>query len=548
MILNKVSFVWILLALALSSCMKSQQADLIVHNAQIYSMNESNDTHQAMAIKDGKILELGADRQILNKYSSKRKVDAQLKPVYPGFIDAHCHFLAYGLRYNELDLSGVKSFDEVVTRTSDYSKSFEGDWLLGRGWDQNLWNDKSLPNKALLDSLFPTTPVVLTRIDGHALLANQKAMDLAGIKKSTPVEGGMIAMKNGEMTGVFIDNAMNLINSAIPDKNREQMAEALMTAQENCFATGLTSIHDAGLMWNEIEVIDSLHQTGDLKMNVYAMLSDHPENYEKYLASGPYKTEKLNVRSFKFYADGALGSRGACLMHPYSDVTDSSYYGFLLSDPQYFYDRAEDLSEAGFQMNTHCIGDSAVHLILDVYADALGGVNDKRWRIEHAQVVNRADFDKFGEYSIIPSVQPTHATSDMHWADERLGEERLKNAYAYLDLKKQLGWIPLGTDFPIEDISPFETFQSAVFRQDEDGEPEEGFQPENALSRIEALKGMTVWAALAGFEEEGKGSLVPGKRADFIILDKDLMSVSEEDVLKTEVLKTFVSGEEVYAR
>ena len=528
--------------------MKTQKADLIVHNAQIYSMNESNAIHQAMAVKDGEILELGPDRQILNKYQSKRKVDAQLKPVYPGFIDAHCHFLAYGLRSNELSLNNCKSFDELVERTKKYSENFQGEWIIGRGWDQNLWEDMSLPNKAALDSLFPNTPVVLTRIDGHALLANQAAIDRAEIDPNQTIDGGLIKKSANGLTGVFIDNAMNLINSAIPKDSKAAKVQALLDAQQECFELGLTSIHDAGLMWDEIEIIDSLQKSGDLKMNVYAMLSDSPENYEKYLQSGPYKTEKLNVSSFKFYADGALGSRGACLMSPYSDVRDSSYYGFLLSDPQYFYDRAQDLVEAGFQMNTHCIGDSAVHLILDVYAKALGGINDKRWRIEHAQVVVPADFDKFGELAIIPSVQPTHATSDMHWADDRLGEERIKNAYAYLDLKKQLGWIPLGTDFPIEDISPFETFQSAVFRQNEKGEPEEGFQTENALTRIEALKGMTIWAALAAFEEEQKGSLVAGKTADFIILNRDLMSVSEEDVLKTEVVKTFVSGEEVYTK
>jgi len=520
----------------------------VIYNARIYSMNESNAIHQALAVKDGKILELGPDRQILNKYKSDEKVDAQLKPVYPGFIDAHCHFLAYGLKINELNLANCKSFEEVLNRTVEYSKDFRGNWIEGYGWDQNLWESTSMPIKSDLDSLFPDTPIVLTRVDGHALLANKKAIELAGVEMNVQVDGGAVVRSGSEFTGLFIDNAMSLIYNAIPDKTHEEKIQALLDAQEMCFATGLTSIHEAGLMWDEVELIDSLQQSGDLKMKVYAMLSDHPENYGKFLSSGPYKTDRLNVRSFKFYADGALGSRGACLLRPYTDVLDSVYYGFLLSDPQYFYDRAEDLAEAGFQMNTHCIGDSAVNLILDVYESALNGVNDKRWRIEHAQVVNPSDFEKFGENTIIPSVQPTHATSDMHWADERLGEERLDNAYAYLELKKQLGWIPLGTDFPVEDISPFETFQSAVFRQNEKGEPESGFQMENALSRIEALKGMTIWAALAGFEEEEKGSLAKGKAADFIILDRDLISVSQEDVLKTEVVKTFSNGEEVYSR
>lgn len=538
----------LIIMMALLGCMKSENADLIIHNAQIYSLDESNSTFEAMAVKDGKIVELGPNRQILNKYRANKKVDAAMKSVYPGFIDAHCHFLAYGQSLNEVQLQGSQSFEEVLKRVKSFSKTFSGNWIIGRGWDQNLWRTNAFPNKAALDSLFPDTPVVLTRVDGHALLANQMAIDAAQVKSDVEMAGGVVESKNGELTGIFIDNAMGLILDSIPEKTTEQKAKALLDAQEKCFAVGLTTVDDAGLMWDEVELIDSLQKTGKLKMKVYAMLSDHPENYDRYLNAGPYKTDRLNVCSFKFYADGALGSRGACLVHPYSDVHDTAHYGFLLSEPEYFRQKAGELFNSGFQMNTHCIGDSAVKMVLNTYAEALGGMNDKRWRIEHAQVVRNEDFDLFGKYAIVPSVQPTHATSDMKWADERLGKDRLKRAYAYLELKKQLGWIPLGTDFPIEDISPFETFQSAVFRQNESGEPNEGFQKENALSRSDALKGMTIWAALSNFEENEKGSLEKGKAADFVILTRDLMSVSKQDILKTEVIKTFSNGEEVYSK
>jgi predicted amidohydrolase YtcJ len=319
-----------------------------------------------------------------------------------------------------------------------------------------------------------------------------------------------------------------------------------MKAQANCFEQGLTTVVDCGLNWNEVEKIDSLQKNGELKMRVYAMLSDAPQNYDWIFKRGRIKNPYLNVRSFKVYADGALGSRGAALLQPYSDRPD--WKGFLLSQPSHFDSVASLLYEKNFQMCTHAIGDSGNRTMLKIYARYLKGKNDRRWRIEHAQVVNPDDLDLFGQYSIIPSVQPTHATSDMYWARERLGEEREKGAYAFRQLKAQNGWIPLGTDFPVEDISPFKTFYAAVFRMDSAGFPKGGYQPENSLSRIDALRGMTIWAAKGNFEEEEKGSLEKGKYADFIMLDIDLMKADPDQVLNAKVLQTWVGGRVVYKR
>jgi predicted amidohydrolase YtcJ len=417
-----------------------------------------------------------------------------------------------------------------------------GSWIVGRGWDQNDWDIKEYPTNEKLNSLYPNTPVFLKRIDGHAALVNETALRLAGINEKTKISGGEFILKDGKLTGVLIDNAVDLVSKVIPPPSKEQIQKALLAAQKNCFAVGLTTVDDAGLLKKEIEIIDELQKKGDLKMRMYVMLSDDTLNYTHYLKTGPYKTDKLNVRSFKFYADGALGSRGACLLLEYSDK--KSWKGFLLSEKKHFETYAKILAEKGFQMNTHCIGDSSDRIIAYIYAK--NQKPDSRWRIEHAQVVNKNDFDLFK--NITPSVQPTHATSDMYWAEERLGKERVKYAYAYKDLLKAAGMVALGTDFPVEDISPFKTFYAAVVRKDSKGFPENGFQIENALSREETIKGMTIWAAYSNFEEKEKGSLEPGKFADFIMLDTDLMKCKPEDILKTKVLSAYLGGRLVFEK
>lgn len=532
------------LLFVLLSCHQKEKADLLVYNATIYTVDSSFSTAEAMAIKDGKIVATGKTADLEKQYDYKEKLDAEGKFIYPGFIDAHAHFVGYGMSLQTVNLVGTNSWEECIERVKAFAAENKEGWITGRGWDQNDWDLKEFPNNEVLDTLFPDRPVLLTRIDGHAAIANAKALELAGINPGDTLTGGSIEEMEGSLTGILIDNAIDLVSAKIPNATKEQFKEALKDAEQNCFAMGLTTIDDCGLSYSNVEWIKELHTNGDLKMRLYVMLSDAKENYDYAAKNGMIKTDRLNVRSFKVYGDGALGSRGACLLEPYSDK--AGHYGFLLSKPEHFDSVANWLSEKQWQMCTHAIGDSGNRTILNIYAKYLKEKNDLRWRIEHAQVVNQNDFALFGKYSVIPSVQPTHATSDMYWAGDRLGAERVKGAYAYQQLLQQNGWMPLGTDFPVEDISTFKTFFAAVIRKDAKGWPANGYQTENALTREEAIRGMTIWAAKSNFEEKEKGSLEKGKFADFVILDRDLMKAAENDILQTVVLKTYLGGEKVY--
>lgn len=530
----------------LFSCSQKKKADLFVFNATIYTVDSSFSTAEAMVIADGKILATGSRAELEKEYDAKEQLDAGGKFIYPGFIDAHAHFVGYGNSLQRVNLAGTGSWEECLERVKAFAAENKEGWITGRGWDQNDWTLKEFPLNTALNELFPDRPVLLTRIDGHAAIANQKALELAGIKAGDTLTGGEIEEMEGTLTGVLIDNAVDLVSAKIPLQTEEQFKKALLAAQENCFATGLTTVDDCGLSYTSVESIKKLQEAGDLKMRLYVMLSDEKANYDYAEKNGKIKTERLNVRSFKMYGDGALGSRGACLLAPYSDKP--AHYGFLLSQPAHFDSVAQWSAAKGWQLCTHAIGDSGNRTMLSIYAKYLKGKNDLRWRIEHAQVVNPNDFSLFGANSIIPSVQPTHATSDMYWAGDRLGAEREKGAYAYKQLLQQNGWLPLGTDFPVEDISPFKTFYAAVARMDAKGWPAGGYQPENALGREETLRGMTIWAARSNFEEQEKGSLEKGKFADFILLDHDLMKIPAAAILQTVVLKTYLGGEKVYER
>ena len=534
------------LVFLLVSCSQKKKADLLVFNATIYTVDSLFSTAEAMVIKDGKILAVGKTADLEKEFDAKEKLDVKGKFIYPGFIDAHAHFVGYGNSLQRVKLAGTKSWDEVMEKVKEFAAENPpaGGWLLGRGWDQNDWQVKEFPRNDSLNKLFPDRPVLLTRIDGHAAIANQKALELAGINAGDTLSGGEIEDMEGTLTGILIDNAIDLVSSKIPAQTKEQFFEALKDAEKNCFAAGLTTIDDCGLSFEAVERIRTMQSKGDLKMRLYVMLSDEKENYDYLEKNGTIKTDRLNVRSIKVYADGALGSRGACLLQPYSDKP--GWTGFLLSSQAHFDSVANYIQQQGWQMCTHAIGDSGNRTILNIYAKYLKGKNDLRWRIEHAQVVNEKDFNLFGANSILPSVQPTHATSDMYWAIDRIGYERVHGAYAYKQLLQQNGWISLGTDFPVEDISPFKTFYAAVVRKDAKGWPDEGYQMENALTRDEALRGMTIWAAKANFEENEKGSLEKGKFADFVILDADIMKEAPEKLLDIKVLKTFLGGGKVY--
>jgi len=528
-----------------SSCI-NQRVDLIVHHAQIYTVNNEFATAEAMAVQDGKIVAIGTNDEILKVYQSDSLVDAKGAAVYPGFIDAHAHFLGYGQSLYSVDLMFVPSWEEAITRVKDFAAKHPGKgWIKGRGWDQNRFPGKQFPTNAELNALFPDRPVILERVDGHASIANDFALNLAGVKPGQTIEGGQFTMQDGKLTGLLVDNAVGVVEKNVPIATKDDYKDWLTAAQQNCFATGLTTITDCGLSPSDIDYIDALQKSNDLKMRLYVMLSDKPASYaSKYFTGGGYVTDRLSVKGVKVYGDGALGSRGACLLHPYSDKPDWS--GFLLSSPAHFDSIAAKLINTDFQMCTHAIGDSANRTILNVYAKYLKGKNDKRWRIEHAQIVHPADFHLFGDNSIVPSVQPTHGTSDMYWAGDRLGAERLKGGYAYKQLLEQNNWLPLGTDFPVEEINPFKTFLAAVARQDSKGFPADGFQMENALTREQTIRGMTIWAAKANRMEKQVGSLEVGKKADFIILDQDLMKVATDRILQIKVLKTYLNGERVH--
>lgn len=523
-----------------------QPVDLIVTNGVIYTVDSVFSKAEAFAVSDHRIAGVGTNREILDAYRSANILDLEGQFVYPGWIDAHCHFYGYSQNLGEAILTGTTSPEEILSILEEHHTKFPGPWLTGRGWDQNDWEVKAFPGKEILDARFGDVPVMLKRIDGHAAWVNSLALERAGITSATRVEGGDVILSNGEPSGILIDNAIDLVTRLIPPAGPQATVNALLRAQDSCFAVGLTSLHDAGLDRTIIELIDTLQKEGRLKMRVNAMLSATEENFSHFMENGPVRNDYLTIGTLKLFSDGALGSRGALLTEPYSD--DPGNRGLRLTPEGQLINHCRKAYEHNFQVATHAIGDEANRLMLKIYGEILGGGNDRRWRIEHAQVLHPEDIALFGLYNIVPSVQPTHATSDMYWAEERLGKERMAGAYAYKSLLDQNGWIPCGSDFPVEDINPLYGFYAAVARKDFEGYPEGGFLPENALSREEALRAMTIWAAKAAFEEDLKGSIESGKLADFVVTGKDIMSVPEEELFGVKVEETYSGGERVYNR
>ena len=535
----------------MAACTTRPTADYIITNARVYTADSLNTNAQAFAIKEGHFVAVGTTDAVTKAYSSDSIIDLKGQPVYPGFYDPHAHFLGLGQMLYQADLVGATSYAEVIARLKAYQKQHpDALWIIGRGWDQNDWPAtdspvRGFPTNKQLDEAFPNIPVACTRIDGHAILANTKALRLAQITGGTAMTGGDVILANGKPTGVLVDNAMQMVKRVIPQPDEAAKTRMLQAAEAMCLKLGLTTVSDAGLNRDDIDLVDKLHKNGKLRIRDYAMISLGEPNLEYYLKRGPYQTDRLTVRSFKLYADGALGSRGACLRKPYTDQPTTS--GFLLLAPKEL-DRAIGLlSKSGFQANTHCIGDSANHLILGLYGKYLTKKNDRRWRIEHAQVVSPEDVPMFGRYSIIPSVQPTHATSDMYWAEKRLGPIRVKGAYAFNDLLKQNKLISFGSDFPVEYVNPLFGFHAAVARQDAKNFPKGGFQPENAVSRQDALTAMTRWAAYSCFEDHLRGSIATGKQADFVVLDRDIMTAPNEQLRATEVRQTWIGGQRLYS-
>jgi predicted amidohydrolase YtcJ len=533
-------------------------ADVVLLNGNIYTVDKARPVASAIAVSRGRIIFVGsdADARKLGKESTN-VIDLRGATVVPGIIDAHAHLLGLGNTLRRVNLAGSASYDEVIARVQAWAKDVTpGEWILGRGWDQTRWPGREFPTHEALSRAFPNNPVVLDRIDGHAILANTKAMELAGVTAATtdPAGGRIIRLASGSPSGVFVDNAENLIGRAIPASTRADTRKAILAAIAEANRWGLTGVHDAGASAETIGIYEELAKAGNYNLRNYVMLSDPgalapAARGNPYLRRGPQSAlydGHLWIRAIKLYADGALGSRGAALLAPYADEPANS--GLLVSTPDHIRATAAAALRSGFQVNIHAIGDRGNRIALDAVEWALGLVPraNHRFRIEHAQVISPEDIPRFAKLGVIPSMQPTHQTSDMRWAEARVGPQRIRGAYAWRSLLNTGVVIPSGTDFPVEEVNPLLTFHAAVTRQDPTNWPAGGWYPEQRMSREEALQSMTIWPAYAGFQESVLGSLTPGKYADFVVLDRDIMQVPDTEILGTRVISTWIGGNRVY--
>jgi predicted amidohydrolase YtcJ len=545
----------VLLFPAFAAAQQQQPADLIITNARIYTVDETHPLADALAVRGGKVQFVGSSGAVMAlKGASTRMLDLGGKTVIPGMVDAHGHVDNLGLALRTVDLTGTTSYDEVVARVVARAKSTPaGQWIIGRGWDQNDWGDTRFPTHEKLSAAVPNNPVYLTRVDGHAGLANAAALKAAGITAQTkdPDGGHIERAADGSPAGVFVDNAQGLMRRVIPRPTRDEVKSEVQAAIAEGQKWGLTGVHDAGASAQTLEIYEELGKAHALNFRLYAMISDDSVTVAKWFARGPLVAgydSTLWIRSVKLYMDGALGSRGAALLDPYSDNPGTN--GLLVSKPEHIEAVAERALKAGFQVNTHAIGDRANRLVLDAYEQALKAVPvaDHRFRIEHAQILNPDDIPRFAALGVIPSMQASHQTSDMYWAGTRLGSTRLLGAYAWRSLLDNGSIIPNGSDFPVEQVNPLISFHAAFSRQDAHNWPPNGWYPEQKMTREEALRSITLWPAYAAFQENILGSLTPGKLADFVVLDQDIMRVAPEQVLRTQVLATYVGGKAVYER
>lgn len=525
----------------------------LLFNATIHTVDPDNPEASALVFSDeGVIVAVGEEKELSEEYADATRRDAGGQTVVPGLIDAHAHLMGLGQSLTRARLEGTSSKSDIIERLESHAESLPpGAWLLGRGWDQNDWREQNFPTRADLDDAFSDRPVWLTRIDGHAGWANTAALEAAGMLAETPAdpEGGRIVRADdGSPTGVFVDAAMSLVEQAVPPMPLEQRARALRLALERTARSGLTGVHEAGTSLTDYHLYQAAVDAGQFPLRVYAMAAGQGDLYRALCEGEAARAYggRLVVRSIKLYMDGALGSRGAALLEPYSDDPDNR--GLLQMGPDRLRRAATEAMECGLQVNTHAIGDRGNREVLDAYAEAMDatGGGPGRHRVEHAQVVAPEDFPRFAELGLIAAVQPTHATSDMPWAEERLGPERIKGAYAWQSFLEAGVPLALGSDFPVEKVDPLLGFYAAVTRQDPGGKPEGGWYPDQRLSREEALRGFTLDAARAAFMEDEVGSLEPGKRADFVILSDDIMSIPAPKILETRVLATYLDGRAVY--
>ena len=530
-------------------------ADLIVTNARIYTVDAARPVVEAIAVRGGRVAFAGSRAEALALGGpATRVVDLGGRTVIPGMVDAHAHLVGLGQALANVDLVDTRSYEEVVARVAARARELPaGTWIQGRGWDQNDWGNTAFPTHDALSRAVPGHPVVLARVDGHAVLANAAAMKAAGVTAaSRDPDGGRIVRDGaGNPTGVFIDNAEALVAGAVPPMTQAELGRAVAAAIAEMHRWGLTGIHDAGASRAAVDTYEALARAGRLDLRLYVMISDDSAAIDHYFARGPQSAlhdGRLWIRAVKLYADGALGSRGAALLDPYTDDPNNS--GLLLSAPEHIRRTAERGLHAGFQVNTHAIGDRGNRVVLDAYEAALRAVPtaDHRFRVEHAQVLHHDDIPRFAQLGVIPSMQAVHQTSDMYWAGNRLGAGRLFGAYAWRSLLATGVPVPNGSDFPVEHVNPLLSFSASISRMDRNGWPLGGWYPAQRMTRDEALRSMTLWPAHAAFQERDLGSLSAGKYADFVVLDRDIMTVDERDVPNAVVLATYIGGKAVYER
>ena len=528
-------------------------ADLVVTNARIYTSDVNRPVAQALAVRAGRITFVGSNRGALALAGPRtERFDLPGRTVITGMVDAHAHLLGLGQALRTVDLVGTRSYDEVIARVAERAKSAKpGEWIRGRGWDQNDWADTRFPTHAALSRAVPNNPVYLTRVDGHAGLVNAKALELAQVTAATPDPSGGRFMRDsvGNPTGVLIDNAQGVVSRVIPPASRAELREQTLAAIAEANRWGLTGIHDAGVGAEGIGVYEELAKEGRYNLRNYVMIRSNDSVLDAFMRRGPQKglyEGRLWLRSIKITADGALGSRGAALLEPYSDEAGNT--GLITQPPERIRSVAVRALKAGFQLNVHAIGDRANRIVLDQFESALREVPtaDHRFRIEHAQILHEQDIPRFAALDVIPSMQGSHQTSDMYWVPARLGQARSKGAYAWRSLLNTGVVIPNGSDFPVEAVNPLISFHSFITRQDPENFPPGGWFPEQRTTRQEALLSITLWPAYAAFMENESGSVTVGKYADFVVLDRDIMTVAPEEILGTRVLMTVLGGRPVH--
>ncbi len=532
----------------------NRKADMILINGNIHTLDGSNNQPDAIVIRKNKIFDLGKSKEILAEYQAESVIDLKGKTVIPGLIDAHAHIFGLGQMINSIVLVGINSVEKIVEKVKDKASStVPGEWIYGRGWDQTLWQEKTFPTKDILDKVAPNNPVILGRIDGHAIWVNQKAIELANVSSATkdPEGGKILRDKDGNPTGIFIDKATELIEKVVPQPSDKEVENSILLAVQECIKSGLTEVHDMGLNLQSIRVYKKLADENRLPIRIYGAIDAPSEAWNVYSSKPPligYGDGKLTIRAIKLYADGALGSRGAALIEHYSD--DPTNRGLTMISENEMENLAKQASAKGYQVCVHAIGDRANYIALNVIEKLSkdNALPDSRFRIEHAQVIAPSDISRFKALDVLPSMQPVHATSDMDWAESRLGPERVKGAYAWKSLINSGSIIPAGSDFPNDIMQPLWGFYAAITRKDQDGKPEGGWHKEQCMSREEALKSYTIWAAFAAFQEKIKGTIEIGKLADLTILSKDIMIIDPKDILTTDIEMTIVDGKVVYSK